>query len=283
MLRAIGGALAMPALSAISPALGCGSISPSGGPKRRLDRVGVQLYTLRREMERDVAATLARVARIGYKEVEFAGYFGREPTTVRLILDTNGLSAPAAHLPYETIASGWGAALDAAKIVGHEYLVIPYLEDKDRRTLDDYRRVAERLNQAAAEAQRAGIRVAYHNHDFEFTPIGGSLPYDVLLEATDPALVVMEMDLYWTTKAGYDPIAYFTKYPGRFHLVHVKDSAGPPEHRMVEVGRGKIDWPRILGQHAQAGIRHYFVEHDNPGDAFGSIEASYRYMARLEV
>jgi sugar phosphate isomerase/epimerase len=282
VLRALGGALAIPALSALTPALGCSSVS-SGSSRRRLDRIGVQLYTLRHEMERDVPGTLARVARIGYKEVEFAGYFGREPTTLRLLLDTNGLSAPSAHVPYATMGDGWDAALDAAKVIGHEYLVIPWLDEKDRRSVDDYRRVAERLNRAGAESRRAGVRLAYHNHDFEFTPIGGVLPYDVLLEATDPALVAMEMDLYWITKSGYDPLAYFAKYPGRFELVHVKDSAGPPEHRMVEVGRGKIDWPQILGHHAQAGIRHYIVEHDNPADAYASIEVSYRYLSRIEV
>jgi sugar phosphate isomerase/epimerase len=249
-------------------------------PLRKLDRIGVQLYTVRHQMEKDFEGTIARVAATGYQEVEFAGYFGRSPGAVRALLDKNGLAAPSSHV--SLAPAEWRAALDAAPVVGHHYLVIAWIPPEQRRTLDDYKRAAERLNRAATEANAAGLHFAYHNHDFEFQPFDGKLPYDVLLAETDPKLVQMEMDLYWITKGGQDPLAYFARWPGRFPMVHVKDSAGPPDHRMVEVGAGKIDFKKIFAQSDQAGIRHYFVEHDEPADPFASIRASCEYLKHLE-
>ena len=283
------------ALGATLGAIACGasgvrpsdSAAPDDGGGRaasgNLGPLGVQLYTVRDEMKKDVAATLARVARIGYKEVEFAGYFGRSPREIRALLDANGLRAPSSHLQGPIVGDEWAAALDAATVIGHEWVVVPWIDASQRRTLDDVRRVAERFDQAAADAQRAGLRFAYHNHDFEFAPVEGRLPYDVLLEHTDPSLVAMEMDLYWITKAGQDPLAYFAKHPGRFPMVHVKDAKGDAARTMTEVGSGVIDWRRLLSHRGEAGIRHYFVEHDQPADAFASIESSYRYLAGLTV
>ena len=138
------------------------------------------------------------------------------------------------------------------------------------------------LCRAAAQAHDAGLQFAYHNHDFEFVPTEGRLPYDVLLETTDPKLVQFEMDLYWITKGGQDPLTYFARWPGRIPLVHVKDSGGPPDHKMMDVGAGTIDWKKIFAREDQAGIRHAFVEHDQPADAFASIKASCDYLKRPE-
>ena len=133
------------------------------------------------------------------------------------------------------------------------------------------------------QARAAGIRFAYHNHDFEFARLEGRwLPYDALLERCDPRHVAFEMDLYWITKGGQDPLAYFARWPGRFPMVHVKDSMGPPDNKMADVGAGKIDWKRIFSKEQQAGIKHFFVEHDQPADAFASIRASCEYLKRLE-
>jgi len=222
-------------------------------PASRLDRIGLQLYTVRHQMEKDVEGTIARVAATGYREVEFAGYFGRTPRDVRALLDHNGLSAPSAHV--SLAPDQWRAALDAAPVIGHRYLVIAWIPVEQRRTLEDYKRAADRFNRAATEARAAGLQFAYHNHDFEFMPLEGKLPYDVLLAATDPKLVQLEMDLYWIVKGGQDPLAYFERWPGRFPMVHVKDSAGAPEHRMVDVGAGKIDFKQIFGQRDRAGIQ----------------------------
>jgi len=271
-------------------ALGAAALAPALPPLassryprtrlRKLDRIGLQLYTVRHQMEKDFEGTIARVAATGYREVEFAGYFGRSPRDVRTLLDHHGLAAPSSHV--SLAPDQWRAALDAAPVVGHRYLVIAWIPPEQRRTLDDYKGAAERLNRAATEAKAAGLQFAYHNHDFEFQPLDGKLPYDVLLAETDPKLVQLEMDLYWITKGGQDPLAYFERWPGRFPMVHVKDSAGPPNHRMVEVGAGKIEFKKIFAHSDQAGIRHYFVEHDEPADPFASIRASCEYLKRLE-
>jgi sugar phosphate isomerase/epimerase len=257
---------------------------PAGGVFRfaGLDRIGVQLYTVRDAVERDLEGTLARVAAIGYQEVEFAGYAGRAAAHVRDAVRRAGLSAPSAHVPLAALGPGWNRVLDDAHTIGHRYLVIPWLDEKDRTSLDAYRRIADRLNRAGETASHAGLRLAYHNHAFEFTPMGKRLPYDVLLESTDPAHVQLELDLYWITKGGQDPLAYFARWPGRFRLVHVKDSAGAPEHRMADVGAGTIEWARIFAQRKQAGIEHFFVEHDDPPDPFASITASHAYLSELQ-
>jgi sugar phosphate isomerase/epimerase len=127
------------------------------------------------------------------------------------------------------------------------------------------------------------MQLTYHNHAFEFAAVDGRVPYDILLERCDPRFVAFEMDLYWITKGGRDPLAYFARWPGRFPLVHVKDSAGAPEHRMVDVGDGRIPWPAIFARRQQAGIRHSFVEHDNPADPLTSVRRSYAYLRSLEV
>ena len=248
---------------------------------RRLDKIGIQLYTVRDQMKADFEGTLAHVAEIGYKEVEFAGYFDHTPADVRAILDRHGLSAPSTHIALGEI-DAWKASLDTAKAIGHEYIVVPWIPQEKRLTLDGWKNVAGVFNRAAQLAHDAGLQFAYHNHDFEFPKLEGQVPYDVLLQSTDPKLVQLEIDLYWITKGGQDPLNYFSRWPGRIPLVHVKDSAGAPEHKMVDVGQGKIDWKRIFAKREQAGIKHFFVEHDQPPQPFQDIAASYRYLSQLE-
>ncbi len=247
----------------------------------RLDKVGIQLYTVRDQMKVDFEGTLAHIAQIGYKEVEFAGYFDHTPADVKAILDRHGLSSPSTHVPFQG-DDQWKAALDAAKTIGHEYIVMPWIPEERRKTLDDWKNFAQVFNHAAQMAHEAGIQFAYHNHDFEFPKMEGQVPYDVLLQNTDPKLVQLEIDLYWITKAGQDPLAYFARWPGRVPLVHVKDSAGPPEHKMTDVGQGKIDWKRIFAKREQGGIKHFFVEYDQAPQPFQDAAVSYRYLSQLE-
>ena len=254
------------------------AIGQPGSDADLIERIGLQLYKVRDAMKSDLEGTLAA---IGYREVEFAGYFGRTAARIGEVLRTNGLDAPSAHVGIEMLGEKWGAMLDDAHAAGHRYLVIPWIDEADRMDLDGYRRIAERLNRAGDLAAQSGIRLAYHNHDFEFPSIAGRIPYDVLLEATEPKLVSFEMDLYWITKGGQNPLDYFARWPGRFPMVHVKDSAGPPKHRMVAVGAGTIDWRALFAERKQAGIEHFFVEHDEPADPFASIMASYRYLRDL--
>ena len=248
---------------------------------QRLERVGVQLYTVRSDLARDFDGTLARIAEIGYREVEFAGYHGKSPSDVRAILTRLGLAAPASHVPIDVFRRNIDGAIADAKTVGHQYLVVPWLDPAERRSIDDYRRLAEELNRFGEKVRAAGMRLGYHNHDFELGAMGGSVPLDMLFDRTDPNLVIFELDLYWVTKGGADPLTYFSRYPGRVHLVHVKDSAGAPEHRQVDVGKGTIDFGKILSRREQAGIRHAFVEQDEPANPLEMVRASYQYLAQL--
>lgn len=245
--------------------------------------IGLQLYTVRGEMATDFDRTLDRVAAVGYREVEFAGYFGRSADEVHAALDRVGLVAPAGHFPLDDLERRWSETIAFATAVGHSYVVLPWLAADRRRSLASYRHIARLCNEFGARCRDADLMFAYHNHDFEFTPLEGSIPYDVLTEETDPELVKLELDLYWIHKGGQDALTYLTRFPGRFPAVHVKDSAGPPDERMVEVGSGVIDWRRILSEREQAGIRHLFVEHDHPADPFGSISQSFRYLRNLRV
>lgn len=255
---------------------------PLLGRRRKLDRVGLQLYTVRGLMKEDFEGTLAKVAQIGYREVEFAGYFDHTPADVRAILDRHALASPAAHVSYESITTGWDQVLDAARVIGHRYIVVAWIPEAERKDLDAWKRVAERFTKAGEACRGAGLQFAFHNHSYEFQPVAGRLPYDVLLAGADPQLVKMEMDLFWITNGDQDPLAYFRKYPGRFPLVHVKDMAPGPDRKMVDVGKGKIDWKGLFAQSQLAGIEHYFVEHDEPPDPIASIQASYEYLRQLE-
>ena len=280
-------------------AMGAAVLAARPAMAASIKKVGMQLYTVRTELEKDFDGTLAKVAAIGYKEVEFAGYFGRTPQEVKAALKKHGLSAPSAHIDYPTVsdAGKWATALDAAKVIGHEYLVNAWVDEKLRNQPDFWKRAAGTYNTAGRTAAAHGVQFCYHNHNFEFYPrqdAGGQLPMDVLLETCDPKLVKIEMDLCWIAAAGKDPVAYFRKYPGRFPLVHVKGLRRVPPSstdptpiaevlpEITDVGHDDvIDWKRIFAGSKPAGIAHYFVEHDTPKDAFASLKASYDYVSRL--
>ena len=266
--------------------------------EHQIEKVGVQLYTVRDAMKADLAGTLAKVAAIGFKEVEFAGYFDRSPKDIRALLDKNGLTAPSAHFDLKVLQTKLLETIESAHVVGHKFLVCPWLDEKLRNEPDGYKKLGAEFSRIGEATKKAGIQLAYHNHVFEFQPDGnGKLPYDVLLESSDPGLVKMEMDLCWFTLGGQDPVAYFNKYPGRFPLVHVKDLKKIPKlapgqkpdalmedvqkEYMTAAGSGAIDWKRIFASSDKAGIEHYFVEHDSPKDAFASLTTSYQYLAAL--
>jgi len=261
--------------------------------EHRVERLGLQLYTVRDLMAKDFEGTLTKVASLGYQEVEFAGYFDQTPKNVRAILDRNKLTAPSAHVDYPSLGEKLPQVIEAGQVIGHRYLVNPWIDEEMRKQPDVWKRVAETFNRAGEATKKAGIQFAYHNHHFEFVPTNGSMPYDLLLKECDPDLVKMELDLCWITVAGQDPLTYFRRYPGRFPLVHAKglkkvpvgpapvpfDQAIP---NITDVGSSDIiDWKRIFAQSEQAGIRHYFVEHDQPASPVDSLQSSATYLRAL--
>lgn len=244
-----------------------------------LDVIGVQLYTLRALMAEDVAGTLDAVAAIGYREVEFAGYFGHSPAQVREWLDAAGLVAPAAHVGMGDLeGDGLDSAMESAQAIGHRWLVLPSIPG-ELQTADGYRQVADLLNAAGAAAAGADMRVGYHNHAFEFEAVGenGETGYALLLEHLDPSVVDLEIDFHWSAVGGADSAALLRAHPGRFTLCHVKDLSA--DGRMVDVGAGEIDWAGLFALSGTAGLTHFFVEHDQPADPLASVEASYRYLS----
>jgi sugar phosphate isomerase/epimerase len=255
---------------------------PCAAGDERVTPIGVQLYTVRSLLERDFEGTLAALAVIGYREVELAGYHGRTPADVHAALGRTGLLAPSAHVSIDAIRRDLPRLLDEAHLLGHRFIVVAWIPEA-QRSLDGYRAVADLFNRAGERARTAGIGFAYHNHAFEFDRLDGRLPYDLLLERCEAPHVAFEMDLYWIVKGGGDPLAYFARWPGRFPLLHLKDSTGPPDHRMVDVGAGRIPWKAIFARRDQAGIRHAFVEHDAPPDPLASLRRSYDYLRRLGV
>jgi sugar phosphate isomerase/epimerase len=249
----------------------------------KLRTIGAQLYTVRRELEKDFEGTLSRVAALGYREVEFAGYFNHKPEEVRRVLARHGLAAPAAHFQLAEWRGDLQPLIDAAHTIGHDYLLLAWTPPEVRKTLDDYRRLAELCNRAGERLHRAGLQFAYHNHDFEFAPVEGRIPYDLLLERTDPRLVKLEMDLYWIVKGGGRPVEYFERWPGRYPLLHVKDMDATAKRDFTEVGRGVIDFKTVFAHAGRAGVRHYFVEQDEtPGSPFDSLKISIDNLRRLE-
>jgi sugar phosphate isomerase/epimerase len=258
-------------------------LGPFSSRGKKLSRIGLQLYTVRKELERDFEGTLAKVAALGFAEVEFADYYKHTPKQIKSILAANGLSAPSTHVSTSVLRGDLQETIEAARIIGHRYVVCAYLPAEERKSLDDYKRLIDLFNSVGERLKKAGIQFCYHNHDFEFAAMDGKCPYDVMLAETNPELVTLEMDLYWIIKAGRKPIAYFQKYPGRFPLVHVKDMDGTPKRFFTEVGRGIIDFKQIFARSDEAGIKHYFVEQDEtPGSPFASIKISIDYLKRIQ-
>jgi len=240
--------------------------------------LGIQLYTLRELMAEDVAATLTLVADTGFREVEFAGYFDHTPAELKTMMAGLGLQAPSAHMGYENFVTDTNAVIAHAVEMGHKFLVIPYLSD-NMRSLDDYRRHAANFNVWGEACKAAGLQLAYHNHDFEFEVTDGVVPYDLLLDESDPDLVQMQLDLAWAHKAKVDAVAYFTAWPGRFPSFHIKDMDA--DGNESDIGTGGVPFDSIFSHVDHAGTKHGFVERDHPKDVRFSIQHNFDAIAPL--
>lgn len=265
----------------------CKDTSSSPGPD---SKIGLQLYTIRDAMDENPEKSLARVAELGYDEVESATYtgtgkfYGMTGQEFDEVLRKNGLSIPSGHylLGSEeirgTILSDWEQAVEDAATIGMKYMVCAWLPEEQRETIDHYKQVAEWLNHAGEICKNNGIQLCYHNHEFEFEELSGQIPYELLLQDMEEDLVKMELDIYWTVYAGYDPVDLFQKNKGRYVLWHVKDMADSPDRSFTEVGNGTIDWNRLFQYSEVAGMKHFFVEQDVSESPFDSIEQSITYI-----
>ncbi len=255
--------------------------------------LGLQLYTVRDAVAKDLPGTLERLAKLGYTRLEIYGYdgkfFGRDTAEFKKILSGSGMQVISSHhlaghgmKAKGTLLDGWDKAVEDLHALGAKYMACAYLFPEER-TGEFYAKLPDLLNKSAERTKAAGIQFAYHNHDFEFEKYGDATLYEHLLEKTDPQLMKMELDLYWIVKAGQDPISWFQKYPGRFPLWHVKDmEKGSGD--ITEVGNGAIDFDRIFAARQQAGLQEWFVEQDeSKGDIFNSIAQSHQFLDKKKL
>lgn len=277
--------------------------------ERMTHAVGLQLFTLFNILDSDVPGNLKKVAAIGYQEIESAfsrkgGYYGYTPKEFAAISRDNGLSWISHHVtgapfkmpsnakipmgpdgkpihfpPMKNLRDNTSELIQEASDGGLSYLVCA---STPISTLDEIQGSIDVLNKAGESAKNAGITMAYHNHYMEFQAVEGKIPYDLLLKGLDPSLVKMELDLAWATKGGADPIRLFNENPGRFPLWHVKDISADM-NTLEPAGKGVVDFKRIFASAGEAGMKHFFVEHDMPADPFGSITISYQYLQHLQI
>jgi sugar phosphate isomerase/epimerase len=289
---------------------------------QQLDRIGVQLFSIPKILEKDFAGTMKMLSKIGYKEIEFygpypfsakedierwkavtpslgfsgSGYFGFTVQQVKKILDDNGLSSPSMHTGLFTLENRMAEMAEAAQVLGTKYVILPSAQTQT--TLDGYKQQADQFNTIGASAAKYGLRFAYHNHGNGLKEMDGKIPMELILEQTDPKLVYMQMDIYWTTAGGIDPVAYLDKYPGRFRLMHIKDMIKKVQFSgdggdskqwielfpyMTDAGSGVLDLKNILSHAKKSGVEHYIVERDlapNPEEALGK---AYQYVSGLKL
>jgi sugar phosphate isomerase/epimerase len=259
-------------------------------------RVGLQLYTLRDIIGKDVKGTLEKVAKFGYKELEVYGYSDGKAFNMpykelaKLVGDLGMRITSGHHLLGKsesnkalkgTLLNDWERSVMDAKEIGQEFMVVAYLTADERTSLDDYKRICEALNRGGEVCKKNGIRLNYHNHDFEFEKFDEQVAYDVMLKELDPKLVGMEMDLYWVYYAKQNPFNYFSKYPGRFEQWHVKDMDRIDPKRNANVGTGMIDFKPIFAKAKLAGLRHFYVEQETyPVSSMESIEKSIELVKK---
>lgn len=244
---------------------------------RKVERAaGVQLYTLRDSMAEDVETTLQAVAGIGFGEVEFAGYFDRTAKDLRELLTRYELESPSTHVPGSVVREDPNAFVATAAEAGHRYVTIAWMEESLRQSAADWQRWAEDANRLGELCREHGMRAAYHNHDFEFLPIDGIVPFDLLLAETDAELVDFELDFFWVRKAGLDIREVLASAPERFTMAHIKDIDA--DGNMVDAGAGTINFAAILNDPLAAHIRHPFVEHDRPADPFRTVAIGHQVL-----
>ncbi len=247
----------------------------------RREQISLQLYTVRGETARDMPATLRRISEIGYPAVEFAGYGGLTPRDLKTTLDDLGLQASGIHVPLDSFETDLGGVLADMHALGCAHAVLPSAPPERRRDEASVARLAEDLNRWGELCRDEGVTLSYHNHDFEFAPLGLSTMWDVLVRETDPKLVRLELDLYWIKYGGADPETLMQDVGERVSLVHLKDMAPDDKRSDLPVGEGTLPWDRLLEAADAAEVEWYIAEQDNPRDALEDVSISLQYLREL--
>lgn len=286
------------------------------------EKYGVALFTLPKSLSEDFEGTLKMISEIGYKELEFygpydysvqsakddwqnaagflgfsgSGYFGKSPKELKTLLDTYGLTAPSIHVDLPTLEQNMGAVAEAAHIIGHKYVGIAMIPDDMRQDLEGYKKTVEVFNKVGENAKKHGLTFFYHNHGYGHQPKEGTVPFSYILENTDPETVKMQMDVFWFTAAGVDPIAMLENNPGRFPLLHLKDmsemktfqGAGETMQEWMELfpyladaGTGALPLEEIIQSAKNSGAKHFFLEKDMTPEPKSALQNSYNFLSNL--
>jgi sugar phosphate isomerase/epimerase len=251
---------------------------------KSIDDIGVQLYSVRKEMLADAKGTLKQLSKIGVKQIESAGsekgyYYGLKPKEMKDICNDLGMTLSSGHIHLD---DKWQQTMEDALTAGQQYLICSSMPTAGQ-TVDNYKKTAAAFNKAGDDCQKMNIKFGYHNHDYEFEKENGQVLYDVLLNDTNPNLVYMELDLGWVIATGNDPLAYFKKYPGRFPLWHLKDM-DLQKKQSVEFGKGGLPILEILKHKGQSGMKYFYVEQEEyEHNAMQSLKDDMDYLAKLKL
>lgn len=248
----------------------------------KLKHIGLELYSVRKAMQKDPEGTLAAVKAAGYTDVELLwsmNNFGQTPQQVHATLQRLGLRAPSAHISPATLTNGWDKALDEAKLLGHQYLIVPDFSSS-AKTLDDWKSWADRFNTAGAAARKAGIWLAFHNEPYHMKLIDGKVPYDVFVERTDPSAVRLQLDIGNMVMGGGDPMQYLKRYRNRYWSFHVKDVVADKSSD-TELGKGIVPLKAILDAVPHLNEKPCYVEDENPTDELAAARENAKYLRAL--
>lgn len=291
---------------------------------KNLESFGVQLFSLPKLLEKDFRTGIKILAKMGYKEIEMygpypfsvdsvkerwkslkpqlgfsgSGYFGQTPQEVKAILNEYGIKATSAHTDMETLQNRMPQLGEAADQIGFKYIGLPAIPGEKRKSLDDYKKVAEEFNEIGEQAKKMGLKFAYHNHGYGLQEMDSQIPLNIILEQTDPSLVFFELDIFWTIAGGADPINYLETYPDRYHQMHLKDmkekarfsgDGGDPSQwmelfqYMTTVGSGVIDIPSIVSVGEKIGIKHFYVEQDFVKNPEVTLKKSLDFLKNIKL
>ncbi|HET7658725.1 MAG TPA: sugar phosphate isomerase/epimerase [Bacillales bacterium] len=246
--------------------------------------IGLQLFSVWQYAEKDFLGTLERVADLGYKSVQFAGFFGVPASEVKDLMDRKGVKAAGAHVPIEQLSEDkLEETFDYHKEIGNDLLIVPALPKEMRENADDYLKTARRLNQIGEACKEAGFAFGYHNHDFEFKKMDGVTGFDLLFENTDPDLVKMELDCYWATYAGYDPLKILSDHSDRAVSLHLKDIKTVGDKKVsTEIGNGELNISSLVETGLEHGVKWFTVEQESfEMDPFESLKISADNLGKL--
>lgn len=311
-------------LSAVSSLtlLGVDHLIAQPSIKSTLDKIGIGLFSLPSLLEKDFEGGIKMLSKMGYSEIELygpfefsnqsakdrwneitpmldftgSGFFGRSADEVKSIFKEYNMSVPSIHTDLDTMETNLEAFAKSAEVLGFEYITLPAIPEDRRKTLDDYKKMADTFNSIGENAKKLGLKLAYHNHGYGLQKVDGQVPFDVMMDLTDPELVFLEMDVFWTIAGRANPVEYLKKYSGRYHMIHVKDmkpisyftgdGSNPPQWielfpKMTTAGDGDIDLETILKVAKEHGVKHFFVEQDMVQQPEVALKRSFDYLRKL--